>query len=364
MTNKMSRRQFLTAIGGITGAAMIDPLSTVKASPTATRATAPADKELRFNKNGEFKIAQFTDFHYNSDDFPRSELGLKNADAIIAAEKPDLIIVTGDIIRSVPGMKPFRHVADRMDSYGIPFVILFGNHDPSHDRNYTLGQYYDMVREHKNCIQPERGQVESPDYVLRVKSHDGSRDAAAIYCFDSHDRALVKGVDTYDWIHFDQIAWYREQSKKLTAANGGEPLPSVAYFHIPLPEFRTACINNKWDPVYGNRREPWGPSELNSGLFTSMKEMGDILGVFCGHDHDIDIATKYYDVLLAYGRFSGGNCVYNHLPRGSRLVVLKEGQRKLDTYIREMRGDVVQRITFPDTFINDDTKKRPADAQY
>ena len=41
---------------------------------------------------------------------------------------------------------------------------------------------------------------------------------------------------------------------------------------------------------------------LNSGLFTAIKENGDVMGVFVGHDHDDDYAVCWYDVLLAYGR--------------------------------------------------------------
>lgn len=36
---------------------------------------------------------------------------------------------------------------------------------------------------------------------------------------------------------------------------------------------------------------------LNSGLFTAMKEMGDIEGVFVGHDHDNDYAVMWQGIL-------------------------------------------------------------------
>lgn len=29
-------------------------------------------------------------------------------------------------------------------------------------------------------------------------------------------------------------------------------------------------------------------------------------------------------ILLAYGRFTGGNTEYNHLPNGARVIVMKE----------------------------------------
>lgn len=57
----------------------------------------------------------------------------------------------------------------------------------------------------------------APDYVLTVKSStDKNKDAALLYCIDSHSYTQVKSVPGYDWIKFDQIAWYREQSKTFT----------------------------------------------------------------------------------------------------------------------------------------------------
>ncbi len=39
---------------------------------------------------------------------------------------------------------------------------------------------------------------------------------------------------------------------------------------------------------------------LNSGFFTAIKEQGDIMACFVGHDHDNDYALMWYNVLLAY----------------------------------------------------------------
>lgn len=37
------------------------------------------------------------------------------------------------------------------------------------------------------------------------------------------------------------------------------------------------------------------------------------MGMFVGHDHNNDYAVAYKEVLLAYGRYTGGNTVYNDL---------------------------------------------------
>ena len=44
-----------------------------------------------------------------------------------------------------------------------------------------------------------------------------------------------------DRLTFDQINWYRQQSAAYKAQNGGQPLPALAFFHIPLPEYNEAA---------------------------------------------------------------------------------------------------------------------------
>ncbi len=76
-----------------------------------------------------------------------------------------------------------------------------------------------------------------------------------------------------------------------------------------------------------------------------MKEMGDIEGVFVGHDHDNDYAVMWQGILLAYGRYTGGNTVYNNLSNGARIIELTEGEKGFRTWIRtknhkETRGEI------------------------
>lgn len=86
-------------------------------------------------------------------------------------------------------------------------------------------------------------------------------------------------------------------------------------------------------------------------LFTSVKECGDVMGIFVGHDHDNDYAVAYKEVLLAYGRYTGGKTVYNDLSsNGARVIVLHEGERRFDTYIRVANNEMESFVTFPNSF--------------
>ena len=303
--------------------------------------------DLKFNKAGEFKIVQFTDVHFKYGN-PASDIALERIGEVLEAERPDLVVLTGDVIYASPADKGMRTVLERISAHNVPFVVTFGNHDD--EQGMTRTQLYDIIRSVPGCLMPDRGEQVSPDYTLTVQSSDDKGDhAAALYFFDSHSYSKLKDVKGYDWLTFDQVENYRRQSASFTEANGGKPLPALSFFHIPLPEY-TQAASSKNAILIGTRMEKACAPALKPVMFTAMKEAGDVMGVFVGHDHDNDYAVMWHGILLAYGRYTGGNTVYNHLPNGARVIVLKEGQRTFATWIVLAGGQQVKRSTYPDSF--------------
>lgn len=311
-----------------------------------------AQNTLRFKK-GQFKIVQITDLHYKLG-VKASEQGLACVREMVETEKPDLVVVTGDIIYSAPADSTLSVVLKTFAQLGVPFCMTFGNHD--YDFKTPAVALYNQMQKTPNCVMPVL-QGKNTDYSLPILSSNGKRTAAVLYCIDTHNKPAIGGIGGYQWISHNQITWYRQRSMVYKQKNGGRPVPSLAFLHIPLPEFNYATDNTQC-PMYGSRLEKAYSPSLNSGMFASIKEMGDIMGVFCGHDHDNDYAVSYFNVLLAHGRFSGGNTEYNHLTRGARVIVLKEGKREFDTWIREVGGNVLYRTTYPKSYVKDDWRKR------
>lgn len=311
-----------------------------------------AQNTLRFKK-GLFKIVQITDLHYKLG-VKASEQGLACVREMVETEKPDLVVVTGDIIYSASADSTLSVVLKTFAQLGVPFCMTFGNHD--YDFKTPAVALYNQMQKTPNCVMPVL-QGKNTDYSLPILSSNGKRTAAVLYCIDTHNKPAIGGIGGYQWISHNQITWYRQRSMVYKQKNGGRPVPSLAFLHIPLPEFNYATDNTQC-PMYGSRLERAYSPSINSGMFASIKEMGDIMGVFCGHDHDNDYAVSYFNVLLAHGRFSGGNTEYNHLKRGARVIVLKEGKREFDTWIREVGGNVLYRTTYPKSYVKDDWRKR------
>lgn len=201
---------------------------------------------LKFNRDGKFKIVQFTDVHYKYDDQANSQISLDRINEVLDAERPDFVMFTGDVVVSNEAFKGLDIVLEPCIRRNIPFGVIFGNHDDEYDR--TRAELYDYLSQKRGSMMPAREGEVAPDYVLTVKSSkDKNKNAALLYCIDSHAYTQIKSVPGYDWIKFDQIAWYRNQSKEFTKQNNDIPLPALAFFHIPIPEYKDAVMEIRTD---------------------------------------------------------------------------------------------------------------------
>lgn len=306
-------------------------------------------QELRFSGTGKFKIVQFTDCHTLPGD-ARSARVEECVNKVLDCEKPNLVIFTGDIVTGKPADEGLRKVLELVSKRDIPFAFTFGNHDD--EQGLSRMELFNAIKEiPHNLTSTTPGLHGVTNYLLPIKSHDGRSTARVLYIFDSGSYNAIKEVGGYDYIHADQIEWYRQASSRFTRENGDSALPSLAFFHIPLPEYAQAASNER-AVLIGSRKEHSCPPDLNSGLFTSFKEMGDVQGVFVGHDHDDDYAVMWQGILLAYGRFSGGNTVYNNLPScGARVIELDEALKGFTTWIRNLDGSTELHLTFPNSFL-------------
>ncbi len=302
--------------------------------------------ELKFNSNYKFKIVQFTDIHWKYGNPASDKAGERMAE-VLDAEKPDLVVFTGDLIFAKPAREGLDKALEATVARGIPFAVTWGNHDDEQDLNRKeLSEY--VATKAGNLTSTTEGISGETNYTLTIKSADGKRDAAVLYIFDSNSYSPIKKVKGYDWIKHDQVEWYRQTSKAFTAANAGKPLPALAFFHIPIPEFHEA-VQNESAYLVGTRKEKACAPELNTGLGAAMLEAGDVMGVFVGHDHVNDYVVDWRGILLGYGRFTGGATVYHDIPEGNgaRVIELTEDSRTIKSWIRIKDGKVINEINYP-----------------
>ena len=294
---------------------------------------------LKFRSDQRFKIVQFTDIHWHNGEEPDQQSAALIA-RVAKTESPDLIVLTGDILAGggcEDAAESLRQVVQTVEACGVPWAAVFGNHDDegTADRHELMAI---MSESPLSLTQP--GPAEIPgvgNYVLSLQSFKENVPAAVLYFIDSGSYAQTD-IGGYDWIRREQIAWYLQESARITAG-AGNPLPALAFFHIPIPEY-----DEVWDfhTCYGVKYENVCAPQVNTGFFAAMHEAGDVMGTFVGHEHINDFWGDLHGIRLCYGRASGYNTYGREgFPRGARVIALQEGERQFETWLHLDDGTVV-----------------------
>lgn len=322
------------------------------------------DNPLQFTDSGKFKIVQFTDAHYRTDKKEDCIETIRLIEEILDAEHPQLAIYTGDIVVAGKTKKGWDDILAPCIERKIPHAVVLGNNDSEKTKlsRREIVKYISKLP--FSVTRPGPKNVFGVgNYVLEI--FDGERLANLLYCLDSNSYPQPPHDGVYDWFHDDQIAWYKKKSKGYTKQNDGEPIPALAFFHIPLNEYgemihhqavlaselmeykARAILRMKRDyrtdfegVIIGQRFEIECPGAINSGMFYAMCSQGDIIGVFVGHNHTNDYIGLNHGIALAYGRWSGSNTTYGgrYITHGARIIELSnDGGRSFRTWIREGR---------------------------
>lgn len=330
----MKRRSFLGTLSLAAAGALAHNARLAAQTDFAAdvHAGSTAERRLKTYRDGSFKILAISDLHYTPVPDP---YGIELTERLIVAEKPDLVIATGDNISGdscsteADVKAAIGNVAAALEKMQVPWAITLGNHDQEHyDRTHisreAVFQYYQSYPHNLNGDWV-RGIHGAGNKHLLIWDARGTKPVFAVWLVDSGPKSLDSTV-RYDWIHADQVNWYCETSKAIEVRYG-QKVPGLMYFHIPLLEFEQMILSRK---VIGERHEPESPSTINGGLFAAVFERGDVKGIFCGHDHVNNYIGKFHGVTLGYNGVVGFHG-YPHTPpsdptnghaRGGRVFTL------------------------------------------
>lgn len=333
-----------------------------------------------FVTDREFKILDLTDIHIGGGfaSIQKDKKALNAVAAMVTAEQPDLVIVTGDISYPVPvqagtfnNKSNAKLFADLMEQLGVYWAPVFGNHDSESYSFYSredIGALYESDAYPHCLFQAGRDDVYGVgNYCINVKNTKGEV-VQTLFMIDSNSYTdtgiLASATWMYDCIHKDQIDWYEQELKDITAQNNGVQPKSLAFFHIPLAEMKTAYYeyrdngfkdteNVKY--VYGEAKEKNDvvyPSEKNEGFFDRVLALGSTQGMFFGHDHLNNISLEYKGVRMTYG-YSVDYLAYIGIKnygaqRGCTVItVAPDGsfESRLENYYQEKYVTVMEKET-------------------
>ena len=331
---------------------------------------------MQFHKDGTFKIMQITDMQEIPAVSPDT---LALLEAAVEAEKPDLVVYTGDQIKGYgvtykgKGAELEHAVKETIAKLlvpvtkrKIPFAVTFGNHD----RQVGISnndQFAHIYKSFPTCVGDLDETVGGGTYNIPIQASDGSgRDVFNLYLFDSGTDKKGGGYEAFDK---NVIAWYRKTRDALKAKNG-DFVPSLVFQHIPMPEYYQVLKQVKKGTkgaiqafrthknefyVLGDTcragdmlLEPPSIPDENSGEFAALSECGDVLAVFVGHDHKNSFVGRYQNMDLGFTQSAGFNVYGNRTKRGVRCFVLNENTPDTyETYTRTFDELVGTKVTRP-----------------
>lgn len=321
------------------------------AMPAFAATKEEAKKSLQFGADGKFRIMHITDTHLAEDNIDKSVWLIA---AAVDREHPDLVVITGDNVGNREDSAVTKSFIDKLmgvfESRGVPTAVTFGNHDSeggSMSREELMA-YYNTF----SCsVSVDDGEALSGcgTYNLPVLSSDSSKVKFNVWVFDSGD---YDSEGRYGYVKKDQVDWYKAESAKLEAANGGEKVYSFAFQHIIVPEVYDALKKAKvrtlysfehmynkgeyymFDPDgvnFGTLNETPCSGYLNDGQFDAMVERGDVLAMFTGHDHTnaFGVRHKGIDIVNSLSTRYNGDAFSTQY--GYRMLIVDESDPSVYT---------------------------------
>ena len=291
------------------------------------------DGNWTFYTDRDLKILQLTDVHIGGGimSLKKDKMALNAVAAMLTAEKPDLVVITGDLVYPVPFQAgTFNNgistdmVITLLEKLGVYYTVCFGNHDSELYSDYTREKIADKyANPDLKYSLFQKGPEDVDGYgnqVIKVKNSKGIV-TNAFFTIDSHsyiDGDFLGIQWKYDNIHENQIEWYKECVLAIDAANKAiDPdcpmFTSLCFFHIPLEEYGIAWQEYKANGYkdtenvkcfaggYYEKDEKSYCGVYSDNFFETALELGSTKGIFCGHDHENNASIEYKGIRLTYG---------------------------------------------------------------
>lgn len=320
----------------------------------APAAAAAESGQLRFPDDGKLKIAVFADTQTTQN---VSQNLIDGLEAVLEAEQPDLVIYLGD---QVEGTHPFLHLGDNeahvkrvidqvlepVVSRGIPFAVVFGNHD-AQDAGVPKEVQMAYYRSFPGCLAVDEGDAlpGCGTYSLLYYSADGSRPALNLYLIDSLEYDAGGG---YGCVSKEQIAWCRTVGETLARTGGGRPVPALAFQHIIVPEVYNTFTQvrdkgvegafegrgvgaGRWytanaPAVTGELLEAPCPPDYSNGQFAAWLAAGDVRAAFFAHDHLNSFTARLNGIDLVACPGATFTSYNGDAARGVRIIEIDEDE--------------------------------------
>ncbi|MBF9016896.1 MULTISPECIES: metallophosphoesterase [unclassified Oceanispirochaeta] len=279
----------------------------------------------------DFTILLLSDIQLESHPI-KDKKSLKLIDELVGEIKPDFIMTAGDNTSWIFSVGMTKKLIKQLESYDIPWGVTLGNHDSEGlaDRSWHGNQYENGEN---SFFKSGPSNIHGiGNYSVNIENEKGEI-IYTLVMMDSNIRRNYEKSEDYDFIYYDQIKWY-EWLIEGVQSEIGSTVPSLLFFHIPLPEFENVFNAVKDDTIdtgtiFGENRERIFSPPVNTGLFERALALKSTTHIFCGHDHVNSLSAVWRGIRLTYGLKSGPNSYSDDDMRGATLITIEDDTNKV-----------------------------------
>ena len=266
-------------------------------------------------------------------------------DEAVEKTRPDLIVLTGDNIYGEldDHGTMWQQLITRMDSYKIPWCVVFGNHD----NESAMGVQWQVEKllESEYCIFKQGDVSGNSNYNLLIRQ--GGEAKYLLYMLDTNgctvklhnpgeslmpDNPDIDKLVQTAGLRVDQVNWMYKSGKSIREAYG--QIPSLMFMHIP-PAESAQIANSAYGatatqfPFIPDREGDFGISYeqlvgASGGRYWKYAKELDCKGIFVGHQHMVATSIMCEGIRVTYG-LKTGTCDYHaDSMLGSTKITLNE----------------------------------------
>lgn len=250
--------------------------------------------------------------------------------SLIAQSNPDLIFITGDMVYGSfdDNGSAFSWFCEFMDSFKIPWLPVFGNHD--NETQMGVLWQCEMLESSRYCVFKKGNVTGNGNYTVGISLNGELK--RIMYMIDSNGCLKPAGI------YSDQFEFIKSSYKNIIAENQTEVGGFIA-FHIPTIDFENAIIEKGYKTSDRNfftigvdtpaQDNDFGfcyaelSNVITEGDFLKLLNDCNIEAAFTGHYHKICTCVLYKKIKLVFGLKTGQ---YDfHVPGnlGGTLVTLE-----------------------------------------
>lgn len=327
---------------------------------------------LKF-KDSKFKIMQIAD---TQDTQFTSKDTLNFMGAALDAEKPDLVVFTGDQIKNYGVTlfigdrdknieKTIKNLLAPLEERGVSFTFTYGNHDvPKSTGDYD---FQTNIYESSPCCVNKYAlaRFNKTDVMcLPIQGENSEESKFALYLIDN----CSKQADGGHGVNEEQMQAMEEMNVLLNSTSRANFVPAIVFQHVPVSEMYDILKETTKDAqgaLEGNvtkrghyytvtdEMKARGEFMLESVAcpskpnpqFEHWVSLGNIRGAYFGHDHNNCFTGTLNGIHLGYTPGAGFNVYGPDLNRGVRIFEIDENTQEYTTrvvFYKDLLGDKVE----------------------